>query len=302
MAEGVDWAWGRINPADLLAKGYTVALRYFAPPGDHKALSPAEAHADSLAGLWIVTVWEHGAQDAAAGAAAGTAAGRQARAQADACGQPLTAPIYVAVDFDAPPAVWGAIAAFLDAFGAATGRPVGVYSDAALARQMLADGHAHYIWETVAWSHGVVLPNAVIYQRAAQVNVDGVTGDVDDILGADFGGWRTDGSTTAHPQQTHQPITPGAAMAKFNLVSVCLDPKAHAADDAKGRHAFWGVDAKGETFAFNGARAIPSSVKGHTDVVGIAYDAATDQAVVIADDGALDGTEWAASTFAIKPG
>jgi hypothetical protein len=99
----------------------------------------------------------------------------------------------------------------------------------------------------------------------------------------------------------HASITPGEAMGKFHLVDVCLDPKRPA--DAKGRLPFWGVDASGETYAFNGARAIPSPVKAgsHSDIVGIVYDAANDTAVLVADDGAQDGGEWAASTFDIRP-
>ena len=94
------------------------------------------------------------------------------------------------------------------------------------------------------------------------------------------------------------------AMGAFNLIAIKLDPKRPA--DHLGRLPYWGIDAKGETFAFNGARALPSPIKPgtHTDIVGWEYIASPEQLIAICDDGHAEPGEpggYGASTFALRP-
>ena len=94
------------------------------------------------------------------------------------------------------------------------------------------------------------------------------------------------------------PYTPQEAIVAFNLIDVAM---AHSLPpDGKGRIPFWGVNAAGAVFAFNGAPylgGLPDvDPTPRTDVVAIEAHGAG--YVIVRDDGHQDESGWVASTYA----
>ncbi len=105
MIQGVDYAWGRPDPAAIKRAGYLFALRYLATGGPSvsgKVIGLAERQALHAAGLGVGLVWETYPNRPLEGVAAGNADGLAARAQAKALGFSDGFPIFGAVDFNPP--------------------------------------------------------------------------------------------------------------------------------------------------------------------------------------------------------
>jgi hypothetical protein len=200
---GVDYAWGRPQPALIAAAGYRFALRYLSNDSG-KNLSESEAKALLAAGLDIGVVWETTANRALSGAAGGTADGTRAKAQADICGAPPGSAIYFAVDFDAQPNHMPTIDAYAAAFAAAIApHPAGVYGGLAVCNRLT---RLTYRWQTAAWSHGWRSPGVCLYQRIGQALIDGVGCDVNEQL-APFGGWLAAPPSAAHGGPVFSEVT-----------------------------------------------------------------------------------------------
>ncbi len=156
MTRLVDYAWQVPFPAAIVAAGYAGVLRYLSHDAS-KNLSAGERDALLAAGLSIGLVWETTATRAGQGFVAGQQDVQAAEAQADALGYPAGCPIFYAVDFDA------SVAAVLPYFQGVAGlarRPVGVYGSANIVEGVPVP----WKWQTLAWSHGRVSPQAHIYQ------------------------------------------------------------------------------------------------------------------------------------------
>ena len=103
---GVDYAGGVINGADIIAAGFSFACRYLAPGGDSmpaKQLTPGEAQELQAAGVGIVSNWESTGTDALDGYTAGVLDAQSANAQHLYCGGPPDRPIYFSLDWDEAP-------------------------------------------------------------------------------------------------------------------------------------------------------------------------------------------------------
>lgn len=163
---GVDFAWTKPSPQAVKAAGFTFVVGYSS--GDpSKDLTKSLLAGYRAAGLRVGLVRETTANRVLDGAAAGDADGKAAEAQANAIGYPTTAPIFFAVDFDAQPAQYAAIAAYAAAFNKATRRPVGIYGSYDVIEHFVTPGHQpiQYGWQTAAWSHGLLSAKAHLYQR-----------------------------------------------------------------------------------------------------------------------------------------
>ena len=116
-AKGVDYAFSHPSVASLVAGGYTFAVRYLYPfsqkPGT-KNLTLAEATVLNAAlADGVVSNYESWASRALDGHDAGIDDARAAQGQHTACGGKLDRPIYFSVDFDAQPAQYPAVDAYM---------------------------------------------------------------------------------------------------------------------------------------------------------------------------------------------
>jgi len=187
-AKGLDFAWSKPRATSVQAAGYQFEARYYSRD-QSKLLTPLEEIAASAAGLRMVTVFEDSAQQARLGTDQGHADGAVARWWATLDHQPTTSPIYIAFDYQAPPSDWPQIAAYVDAFQAEAGYPAGGYGDYYLLRQLLADGHVQWLWQTIAWSDGLIHPQMNIYQTGAQAVIDGNYCDINYAYTQEYGSW-----------------------------------------------------------------------------------------------------------------
>ncbi|WP_179232887.1 DUF1906 domain-containing protein [Paenibacillus rigui] len=192
MAKGFDCATPLTaeKAREFIASGFTFVCRYLAPAGSWKRLTAAEAQRVTDAGLWLVSVFERGADNALAGAAQGAEDGRLALQYAREVGQPEGTVIYAAVDTDVNSSHYDAIEAYLQAFDEQiTGYELGVYGEYEICKVMRDRGIVSKVWQTYAWSRGAKVEDSNIYQYENDVTENGIGIDRDESNG-DAGGWR----------------------------------------------------------------------------------------------------------------
>lgn len=190
--KGIDCATPltKTTAQSLAAAGMEFICRYLVPPRlAWKRLTRAEAEAITQAGLKLVSVFETTASRPAGGAAAGVVDGREAMTEAKLVGQPPGSAIYFAVDYDAQPADFKAIEAYLRAAAAEiAGYGLGVYGSYAVVEEMARRGAARHFWQTYAWSHGQKSRKANIYQYKNDISLAGIGVDLNESFG-DEGFW-----------------------------------------------------------------------------------------------------------------
>lgn len=179
--EGIDAAWGRPTPAQMIAAGKHFIVGYVSRD-PAKNLTRAECTAYLDAGIAVGLVWETTSDRALAGAGAGTGDGLQARSQARALGFPDNRPIFTAVDFDATATqLSGPVRQYLIAFADAVGGVAlaGVYGGLATVRYALNTMIVGWGWQTYAWSQGVWDVRAYARQYRNGVSIAGHDTDLD---------------------------------------------------------------------------------------------------------------------------
>lgn len=194
MAKGIDCATPLTlqTARALYAEGYRFACRYLVPPAyAWKRLTLAEARAITEAGMHIISVFETSARRPAGGAAAGQADGAAAYREAVAIGQPPGTAIYFAVDYEAGPADYDRIEAYLRAAAAEIkGYAPGVYGSFAVIEEMARRGACRHYWQTYAWSRGQKSPKMNLYQYSNHVQAAGILVDLNESYGNE-GWWNT---------------------------------------------------------------------------------------------------------------
>jgi len=206
-AIGIDCATP-LTPASakaLVNAGNRFAARYLVPPAyGWKRLTRKEAEAIADAGLQIVSVYETAANRPAGGALSGQADGLAAFREAQAIGQPLGSAIYYAVDFDAAPQDYDAIEAYLRAAATQTsGYATGVYGSFDVVEEMAKRQACVHFWQTYAWSHGKKSAHANLHQHRNNVQIAGITVDLNESFGNE-GGWSLQPKT---PKETNKPMS-----------------------------------------------------------------------------------------------
>jgi len=200
MAEGVDYAWGRPGASALKAAGKTFAARYLSHSTSGKNLTHAEAVALSNAGIWLVVVWETGANRALDGHTAGAQDARDALAQAKACGMPNDRPIYFAVDFDASSGQKTAILNYFRGVASVIGTArTGMYGGYYPIKWAFDAGVIHWGWQTYAWSGGRWDSRAQLRQYSNDHVIGGVGLDYDRSTKSDYGQWKVGSSPNVTP-------------------------------------------------------------------------------------------------------
>lgn len=188
--QGLDYAYGRPDPAAVRRAGYVLVARYVGDAGNPKCLTADEARALRRAGLDVVLVFERDAARPLDGAAAGADDGRAAKLHADLLGAPAGTAIYAAVDFDVSARQMPTVLAYLTSFRRAVApHPAGVYGGYATLDAVVEHAAADYLWQAGAWSYGRRHPRAQLRQRIGTVEVAGVRADVNDVIDQHYGGW-----------------------------------------------------------------------------------------------------------------
>ncbi|GAB3211366.1 DUF1906 domain-containing protein [Nocardia tengchongensis] len=207
MVLGLDYAGGRPNAAEIRSCGYGFVVRYLSDGGPGlpgKLLTPDEADALRAAGVDIVANWETTADRMLDGHDAGVSDATAALAQVLACGGRRDRPIYFSADFDAAPEQQDAINEYLRGAGEVLGPQwVGIYSGYWPVSRALDAGAVRWAWQTDAWSGGNVEARAQLHQRIEQVDIDGVSCDVNESRADDYGQWS---ATTPDPTPQEPPV------------------------------------------------------------------------------------------------
>lgn len=167
----IDYSFARPAPAAIAATGCRMVCRYISPNRAHKKnLTAAERDALLEADLSLLLVWENATTDPLKGASLGAVHGKLAGDFARDLGYPAEMPLIVAVDFDAQPAQFETILDYHVAFEANAGFAIGTYGKAAIVSFLALRGVTVFGWQTVAWSHKVVSPQAHCLQHATPVH------------------------------------------------------------------------------------------------------------------------------------
>lgn len=155
--------------------GYEFVGRYFCPDtkGNWKRLNKPEAETISAAGLRLLCVWETTADRAKGGLTAGAIDGARAYNQALELGMPTDGIIYFAVDYDAQPAEFDTVAAYLKAASQQVGEyKIGVYGSYKVIEAMYERfGNSIAYWQCVAWSYGKISTHHNVYQSEWNVRI-----------------------------------------------------------------------------------------------------------------------------------
>jgi LysM repeat protein len=153
---GVDYSFARPDPKALHAAGARFASRYLARVPNQKVIDRAERDRLWEAGLGILLNWEERASDWRT-PANGDRHGARAAQQAFELGYPMTMPILVSVDTDAEPSEIPRAREYFERFtAAAAGYPIGGYTAAPIANELVDRGLTSFVWGPAArsWNRG----------------------------------------------------------------------------------------------------------------------------------------------------
>ena len=189
---------------DIKNAGHEGAVRYISPPRalwmKGKPVQRAEVDDFDAQDLKMAMVWQYGKEhdsDVMRGWNGGLwdAYAAQDHLNAIRC---AGHPVFFAVDFDISVEEWNSRAVeYFRAACSVLGRDrVGIYGHSRVCAWAAEDGVIAEIgdgkflaWQTAAWSHGERAPEAVLYQRAGQVNIGGIECDVNEVWHPEWG-WR----------------------------------------------------------------------------------------------------------------
>jgi hypothetical protein len=228
---GVDYSFTPHPPvAALKSAGMTFVGRYVSSLAvndtNGKNLIPGEQQALHAGGLKIILFAEEGGQRMTAGHAAGAADADHFKAVTHSLGMD-GAVMFCCCDFDAAPGQQDALNAYMDGASSVLGRDrVGIYGGYHVVRRSLDAGKAHYACQTLAWSgpphrgsdphnfwdgHTNWDTRAKVRQHL-QINVSGVSVDLDEAFATDYGQW----PRPAQPRPKPAPVPPARRSADGN--------------------------------------------------------------------------------------
>lgn len=174
----------------------TFVCRYLSAVNDLtkiKLLTPAEAKADSEAGIAIVSNYEWYEKRPLEGYASGVSDAKIGRDQHAACGGPATRPIYFSVDFDA---TGQDVAMYFRGIADTIGLVrTGAYGSERVLKYLFDNNLISWGWQPFAWSNGLWEPRAHIRQVQNGVDLDDHKVDFDQSMKPDFGQWFYGGIT-----------------------------------------------------------------------------------------------------------
>ena len=228
MATVLDYSAGVPQAAAVRDAGYDGAVRYISPPRADwmrgKPIQRAEIDDFHAHGLDVAFVWQYGKEadsDVMRGRDGGLADARAAKQKLDelGCGNH---PVFFAVDFAITLEQWNVTAVeYFRACCEILGRErVGIYGHSRVISWAVEDGviaslggGKHLAWQTIAWSWGELSDEAVLFQRAGQVTVDGIECDVNDVW---HPYWGQKPVSEVAPQPQSQPEVSGPIVVRYD--------------------------------------------------------------------------------------
>lgn len=190
MTEGVDYSFGRPSPAALKAAGKLFAIRYIPYFGDGgKGVTEAEIAALHKEGLSVAFVFESYAGRILEGRLSGEQDASHSAAVLTLLGAPPGQPVYFACDIDVRSVgEFDQVADYMDGAKYILGRKrVGIYGSYSVMRYFSTT--IEYLWQTYAWSGGLVYENLDLYQYKNGQTIDGALVDFNLAYTENFGQW-----------------------------------------------------------------------------------------------------------------
>lgn len=209
MAFGIDYSFGSgLSVNTMKAAGVRFVCRYLSWQPNPKNINQPEFTNLVHGGMFVVFVWEGTGRDLVGGFHGGSHDAQEANRQVAALGA-HGCPIYFApADYDVPPGDQGMINSYLDGAASIVGRGrTGYYGGYYPLKRAADGGHAHYLWQTYAWSGGNVDHRAHLYQYQNACRMGPAEVDFDKSFAADCGWWPRPrvAAAPAHPVVAHPP-------------------------------------------------------------------------------------------------
>ena len=211
---GVDEAWDKMSPQELIGAGFHFVIGYLSPDRTGKNLTTDLVRSYLDAGLAVLPVWEWAPDAALGGYTVGVHDATMACNMLDAMQWPQDRSVYFAIDFDVRADQMPSVVQYMTAareWCARRGYRADAYGGFAVIRELLGRGLITYGWQTYAWSGGQWVPGAVLHQTDNDTHVGFHVIDRDTAYVMDFGQWMPEGWTSPSnpggpmdPQQSHE--------------------------------------------------------------------------------------------------
>lgn len=196
--EGVDFSGPPPTAAALRAAGRDFVLRYARKTGARdKNITAAEAAYWKANRIDVGIVEESVAERALSGRAAGASDATSARSAVRAVGGPDDGGvIYMAVDFQPDGGQMAVVLDYLRGAASVLGfARTGLYGSYKVCQAAKDAGICRFLWQTYAWSGGMVLPGIHLYQYSNSHTLGGVDVDFNRTSVDDWGQWPTTAPT-----------------------------------------------------------------------------------------------------------
>lgn len=226
-----------IAPATMKKVGLAGAMRYVRPDrpdGTQHPWAITKTEYDSYinAGLEVGLVWEAESAAPLGGKTRGIQDAIAANTHADRLPFPINKPIFYAVDFQVTASQWRAVEDYFKGAASVKRRPVAAYGGYATVEYLARNGLATHLWQTEAWSGGLVSDKACLLQTIRPaVSVPGVDIDTNVILKPDHGTAVRPARVPPVLTHTLTPGDPDAPMVKVLQVYLIAFAHKYQADD-----------------------------------------------------------------------
>lgn len=182
MSEGIDYSYSKPSAQSIVDAGYTFVGRYVGPASDVKSLTRNEVNDLQAHDLHIVCFFEQDAERALGGYYSGKYDGYVVGEYLAECGLPADTVVYFTVDFDMTADEVARVTDYFKGVNASRSRSrCGVYGDYDVCNLVIDAGYADHVFQTVAWSSGLVSEHAEYIQTGRQATVDGIVVDIDAV-------------------------------------------------------------------------------------------------------------------------
>jgi hypothetical protein len=175
-------AFGALDGAAVVQAHGDFVIRYVGVPGNPKCIMRAELASHLRAGVRVGFVFESTATRATEGFQAGVADANAVRAHLEFLGVSPVPLVFFAVDVDV---TFPQVKPYFQ--GVSSVMRADAYGDYQVIHALLDNNLVTEVWQTPAWSRGVIEPNAIVFQRVETAVVGGVECDVNIAQG--WGRW-----------------------------------------------------------------------------------------------------------------